>query len=155
MSGVERGTHLWRASLILERRGTRFIEGKGNRRRALVRPTQREQARETLLTMYKDENRELSTSRGPLRGESPSGITRRRFLSASAKGIGLSALLSGLPTGWAGSVFADDAPETSDLKIGIIALTDCSTIVIAHEKGLFKKHGINSVVSKGASWAAH
>ena len=36
----------------------------------------------------------------------------------------------------------------------MIALTDCSPIVIAHEKGLFKKYGINSTVSKGASWAA-
>src|ERR1700704_2684987 len=82
------------------------------------------------------------------------GLTRRHFLSASAKGVGLGALFGGLPTGWVGSVFASDAPETSDVKFGIIALTDCSTIVIAHEKGLFKKHGINSVVSKGASWAA-
>jgi nitrate/nitrite transport system substrate-binding protein len=83
-----------------------------------------------------------------------SGMTRRRFLSTSAKGVGLTALLSGLPAGWVGSVFASDVPETADMKFGIIALTDCSTIVIAHEKGLFKKHGINSVVSKGASWAA-
>jgi nitrate/nitrite transport system substrate-binding protein len=36
----------------------------------------------------------------------------------------------------------------------MIALTDCSPIVIAHEKGFFKKYGINSTVSKGASWAA-
>ena len=46
------------------------------------------------------------------------------------------------------------APETPDLRFGIIALTDCSPIVIAHEKGLFKKYGINSTVIKGASWAA-
>jgi len=50
--------------------------------------------------------------------------------------------------------WASDAPETPDLKLGIIALTDCSPIVIAHEKGLFKKYGINATVSKGASWAA-
>ena len=36
----------------------------------------------------------------------------------------------------------------------MIALTDCSPIVIAHEKGLFKKHGIESTVTKGANWAA-
>src|SRR2546423_11053922 len=36
----------------------------------------------------------------------------------------------------------------------MIALTDCSPIVIAHEKGFFKKYGINSKVTKGASWAA-
>src|ERR687897_174739 len=49
---------------------------------------------------------------------------------------------------------AGDGPEVADLKFGIIALTDCSPIVIAHEKGLFRKYGINSTVSKGASWAA-
>src|SRR6266446_6479135 len=77
--------------------------------------------------------------------------TRRRFL---AKGAGLAAMMAGLPKGWMGSAFAGDAPETTDLKFGMIALTDCSSIVIAHEKGLFKKYGINSTVSKGASWAA-
>jgi len=45
-------------------------------------------------------------------------------------------------------------PETADLRFGMIALTDCSPIVIAHEKGLFKKYGINSTIVKGASWAA-
>jgi nitrate/nitrite transport system substrate-binding protein len=49
---------------------------------------------------------------------------------------------------------AKSAPEVSDLRFGMIALTDCSPIVIAHEKGLFKKYGINSTVVKGASWAA-
>jgi nitrate/nitrite transport system substrate-binding protein len=45
-------------------------------------------------------------------------------------------------------------PEVTDLRFGMIALTDCSSIVIAHEKGFFKKYGINSTVIKGASWAA-
>jgi nitrate/nitrite transport system substrate-binding protein len=78
-------------------------------------------------------------------------FTRRRFLTRAA---GMSALLAGLPRGWAGSVFASDAPETPDIKLGIIALTDCSSIVIAHEKGFLKKYGITSTVTKGASWAA-
>jgi nitrate/nitrite transport system substrate-binding protein len=46
------------------------------------------------------------------------------------------------------------APEVADLRFGMIALTDCSPIVIAHEKGFFKKYGINSTIVKGASWAA-
>ena len=46
------------------------------------------------------------------------------------------------------------APEVADMRFGIIALTDNSPIVIAHEKGFFKKYGINSTVVKGASWAA-
>src|SRR5690349_21695832 len=49
---------------------------------------------------------------------------------------------------------AASKPEVSDVRFGMIALTDCSPIVIAHEKGLFKKYGINSTVVKGASWAA-
>jgi nitrate/nitrite transport system substrate-binding protein len=44
--------------------------------------------------------------------------------------------------------------ETTDLRFGIIALTDNSPIVIAHEKGFFKKYGINATIVKGASWAA-
>jgi nitrate/nitrite transport system substrate-binding protein len=47
-----------------------------------------------------------------------------------------------------------DKPEMPDLRFGMIALTDCSPIVIAHEKGFFKKYGINATVVKGASWAA-
>jgi nitrate/nitrite transport system substrate-binding protein len=47
-----------------------------------------------------------------------------------------------------------DAPEATAVRFGIIALTDCSPIVIAHEKGLFRKYGIDSTVIKGASWAA-
>ena len=78
-------------------------------------------------------------------------LTRRKFITRSA---GVAALLAGLPKGWVGSTFASDAPEMADIKLGIIALTDCSSIVMAHEKGLFKKYGINSTVSKGASWAA-
>ena len=55
--------------------------------------------------------------------------------------------------GWAGGAYASDAPETPKMRIGIIALTDCSSIVMAHELGLFKKHGIESTISKEASWA--
>ncbi len=80
----------------------------------------------------------------------PATISRRSFFRHTAA----ASLLAGLPAGWSGRVFASDAPETADIKLGIIALTDCSSIVIAHEKGFFRKHGVNSTVSKGASWAA-
>ena len=76
--------------------------------------------------------------------------SRRTFLRRST----LATFATGLPVGWTGAVHAADAPETADLKFGIIALTDCSSIVIAHEKGFFKKYGINSTVLKGASWAS-
>jgi nitrate/nitrite transport system substrate-binding protein len=76
-------------------------------------------------------------------------LTRRRFLRRSA----LTLALAGLPKGWVGRVFADDGPEAPDVRLGIIALTDCSSIVMAHELGLFAKYGIRSTVSKEASWA--
>ena len=65
----------------------------------------------------------------------------------------LSRLLAGLPAGYIGNVYASDAPESPNVKFGIIALTDCASIVMAHELGLFKKFGVNSVISKEASWA--
>jgi nitrate/nitrite transport system substrate-binding protein len=86
--------------------------------------------------------------------ETCSNPDRREFLSTAAKGLGAAAVLSSLPADWVGGVYAAEGPETSNLKFGIIALTDCSPIVIAHEKGFFKKYGINSTVLKGANWAA-
>ena len=77
-------------------------------------------------------------------------ISRRSALKAS----GVALLMAGLPAGWQGATWASDAPEVSNLNFGMIALTDCSPIVIAHEKKLFQKYGINSKVTKGASWAA-
>jgi nitrate/nitrite transport system substrate-binding protein len=81
-------------------------------------------------------------------------VSRREFLHKATKGVTLTALFAGLPKGWVGSAFAGDGPETSAMNFGIIALTDCSPIVIAHERGFFKNHGINSTVTKGANWAA-
>src|SRR3989449_8906480 len=81
-------------------------------------------------------------------------LSRRAFLSTAGKGLGLTTLFGGVPGGWVGGVHASEAPETSRMRFGMIALTDCSPIVIAHEKGLFKKYGIESTVAKGANWAA-
>jgi nitrate/nitrite transport system substrate-binding protein len=96
-----------------------------------------------------------------------SQIQRRTFLAASAGAVAAAALAgcetattasSDSPTVAPGTVPAGaitgDAPEVSALKIGIIALTDCSPFVIAHEKGLFAKYGIQATITKGASWAA-
>jgi nitrate/nitrite transport system substrate-binding protein len=40
------------------------------------------------------------------------------------------------------------------IKLGFIALTDCASIVMAHELGLFKKYDLNVEVVKQASWAS-
>jgi nitrate/nitrite transport system substrate-binding protein len=106
---------------------------------------------------------EQPRTRKPASSNEPSsGVSRRKFLALAAASVGGSALLNGCGGGAAatpstpipvGSI-AGDAPEVSELKIGIIALTDCSPFVIAHEKGFFRKYGINATISKGASWAA-
>jgi nitrate/nitrite transport system substrate-binding protein len=77
--------------------------------------------------------------------------SRRTFIKATATTAG--ALLAGVPRGWTGGVYADDSPEVKTMRFGIIALTDCAPIVMAHELGYFKKFGIESVISKEASWA--
>jgi nitrate/nitrite transport system substrate-binding protein len=78
--------------------------------------------------------------------------SRRGFLKRAA-GSALAGLMLGVPKGWAGTAYADDSPETRTMRFGIIALTDCSPIVMAHELGYFKQFGIESIVSKEASWA--
>ena len=82
-------------------------------------------------------------------------VSRRRLLRAGGTTLGALAASSAYRAispraSWG----AGEGPETPDINFGMIALTDCSPIVIAHEKGLFKKYGVNSTVTKGASWAA-
>eukprot|EP01012_Entosiphon_sulcatum_P033057 TRINITY_DN41906_c0_g1_i1.p1 TRINITY_DN41906_c0_g1~~TRINITY_DN41906_c0_g1_i1.p1 ORF type:complete len:427 (-),score=68.80 TRINITY_DN41906_c0_g1_i1:139-1419(-) len=82
-------------------------------------------------------------------------LNRRQFLTRTARFAGATSVLAYLPPSWAATAGgASDAPEAPNVNFGIIALTDCSPIVIAHERGLFKKYGINSTVTKGANWAA-
>ncbi len=83
-------------------------------------------------------------------------LNRRQFLTRTTAGVGAAALFGALGhRSWAATAgAASDAPEQPNVNLGFIALTDCSPIVIAHEKGLFKKYGINATIKKGASWAA-
>lgn len=85
----------------------------------------------------------------------PGSLDRREFLKRGALLTGSAALFAALGNkSWAATAgSASDAPESPDVKFGIIALTDCSPIVVAHEKGFFKKYGIRSKISKEASWA--
>jgi nitrate/nitrite transport system substrate-binding protein len=91
------------------------------------------------------------TPKPAARKASRKALSRRRFLGmagTSAAALTTAELINCKAT------WASDAPETPDVRFGIIALTDNSPIVIAHEKGFFKKYGINSTVAKGANWAA-
>ena len=91
------------------------------------------------------------------------GMQRRKFLGGAATALATLSLAgcnassalpgaSGIPT--PPGTIAGDEPEVRQLKIGIIALTDCSPLVIAAEKGFFAKYGIEATIAKQASWAA-
>ncbi len=100
----------------------------------------------------------MKTSAPPPRSSAaraPGSLDRRQFLKQGAFLTGTAALFGALGNrSWAATAAsASDAPESPDVKFGIIALTDCSPIVVAHEKGFFKKYGIRSKISKEASWA--
>ena len=83
-------------------------------------------------------------------------ISRRRFLKGASIAVGGAAMMGAVP-GWLRSgawAAGSDKPEKTDLTIGFIPLTDCASVVMAHELGLYKKYGLNVTVSKEASWAA-
>ena len=49
--------------------------------------------------------------------------------------------------------FQSVAAQNDPVRLGFIPLTDCSPIVMAKELGLFKKYGVEVVVTKESSWA--
>jgi nitrate/nitrite transport system substrate-binding protein len=78
----------------------------------------------------------------------PTHPSRRRVLGAALTLAAAKALLPG------GAYAAPAGPETTKAKLGFIALTDSSPLIIAKEKGLFAKYGMPDVeVLKQASWA--
>ena len=87
----------------------------------------------------------------------PISSSRRDFFklglgAMSAAAVGGVSMPS--PVHAASSEGAFGKPEKTDLTIGFIPLTDCASVVMAAELGLYKKYGLNVVVSKEASWAA-
>jgi nitrate/nitrite transport system substrate-binding protein len=84
--------------------------------------------------------------------------TRRTFLGAigatGAALLGASCSDSRSEAGPKPKDLGGDGPETRSIRLGIIALTDCSPIVIAKEKGFFAEQGLDVTIVKGASWAA-
>jgi nitrate/nitrite transport system substrate-binding protein len=77
---------------------------------------------------------------------------RSAGVSASRSGgLDLSLLLE---RGRALEIAQEGEPEVRQLTFGILPLTDCAPIVVAHAKGFFLRHGIESSVMKFGSWTA-
>lgn len=44
-------------------------------------------------------------------------------------------------------------PELTTVRLGLVPLTDCAPLVVAHEHGRFRKYGLDVVLSREPSWA--
>ncbi|MBL8516217.1 MAG: ABC transporter substrate-binding protein [Betaproteobacteria bacterium] len=88
--------------------------------------------------------------------EAGSTDPRRTFIRQSGALLGGAALMSAVPPGIRGAVWAQgsDAPEKKEVKIGFIPLTDCASVVIASVMKFDEKYGIKIIPSKEASWAS-
>ena len=87
--------------------------------------------------------------------EQPDSSKRREFLRRGGALTG-AALMSLVPDAVRQGAWAagSDAPEKTEVKIGFIPLTDCSSVVMASVMEFDKKYGIKIVPSKEASWAS-
>ena len=83
-------------------------------------------------------------------------IDRRALLKGGLATTGTAALMTALRAAFPSGAFAQGAgPEVRGTKLGYIALTDASPLIIAKEKGLFAKHGLPDMeIAKQASWGA-
>jgi two-component system, oxyanion-binding sensor len=46
-----------------------------------------------------------------------------------------------------------EPPELNRVRLGLVPLTDCAPLVLARELGVFRRHGLDVVLSREPSWA--
>ena len=84
----------------------------------------------------------------------PNDGTRRRFLQAVGAGTARAAIASVLPISAMQAMAQDKrALEKKDLKIGFIAITCATPLIMADPLGFYKKEGLNVTLNKTAGWA--
>src|SRR2546426_5864094 len=83
-------------------------------------------------------------------------VAKRTARRGFIKKAGAAAIMSLVPAAVRHAAWAagSDAPEKTEVKIGFIPLTDCSSVVMASVMEFDKKYGVKIVPSKEASWAA-
>jgi nitrate/nitrite transport system substrate-binding protein len=88
--------------------------------------------------------------------KTPTSLSRRALLKNSAAIASTAALFSAAKMAFPGGAFAQGAgPEVKGTKLGYIALTDASPLIIAKEKGIYAKYGLPDMdIAKQASWGA-
>ena len=84
----------------------------------------------------------------------PQDAERRRFLSAVGAASAWAAISSLIPFGALEAMAQDKgALEKKDLKIGFIAITCASPLIMAEPLGFYRNEGLNVSMMKAAGWA--
>jgi nitrate/nitrite transport system substrate-binding protein len=84
----------------------------------------------------------------------PSEPLRRRFLQAVGATTARAAIASLLPMGALEAMAQEKGPlEKRDLKLGFIAITCATPLIMADPLGFYKKEGLNVQLNKTAGWA--
>ena len=84
----------------------------------------------------------------------PRDAERRRFLSAVGAASAWAAISSLIPFGALEAMAQDKGTlEKKDLKIGFIAITCASPLIMAEPLGFYRQEGLNVTMMKAAGWA--
>src|SRR6267154_1853926 len=84
----------------------------------------------------------------------PRDETRRRFLNAVGSSAAMAAVSSFFPFGALEAMAQEKgAPEKKDLKIGFIAITCASPLIMADPLGFYREQGLGVQLMKTAGWA--
>lgn len=84
----------------------------------------------------------------------PQNAMRRRFLSAVGVNTASAAIASLLPIGALQAMAQEKRPlEKKDLRIGFIAITCATPLIMADPLGFYRKEGLNVTLNKTAGWA--
>ncbi len=85
----------------------------------------------------------------------PQDSVRRKFLRAVGSATAMSAISSLLPIGQLQAMAQEKGGslEKKDLKIGFIAITCATPLIMADPLGFYKKQGLNVQLNKTAGWA--
>ncbi len=84
----------------------------------------------------------------------PNEALRRRFLRAVGANTARAAIASLLPLGALEAMAEDKGPlEKKELKIGFIAITCATPLIMADPLGFYRQQGLNVQLNKTAGWA--
>ena len=85
----------------------------------------------------------------------PQESVRRRFLRAVGSATAMSAISTLLPIGQLQAMAQEKkgSLEKTDLKLGFIAITCATPLIMADPLGFYKKEGLNVSLNKTAGWA--